>query len=122
VARLSNRQHFELYGSDGVLLYDVDRKDDSWMVGRLRGARTGDKALSLIPVPEEMREGLDLSDPDAAVGSFLFAQLAKRFVSAIRSHRQESPSFLEGMKSQEVIDAVVQSAAEERWVSLPLPA
>ena len=121
VARMSNRQHFELYGSNGVLLYDVDRKDNSWIVGRLQGARVGDKALSPLPIPERLREGLDLSDPDAAVGSFLFAQLTKRFVNSIRGHRQESPSFLEGMKSQEVIDALVQSASTERWVPLPLP-
>ena len=63
-----------------------------------------------------MREGLDTRDLAAAVGSFLFAQLARRFVHGVRTRQPVTPSFLEGLRSQEVLDALVRSAAEERWV------
>jgi predicted dehydrogenase len=118
VAHLSNCHRFEFYGSDGILLYDADPKEGTWITGRLRGARVGDKALSVLPIPERLREGLDTSDLNAAVGTFLFAQLTRRFIDGIRTGRPMTPSFLEGLRSQEVIDALVRSAAEERWIQV----
>jgi predicted dehydrogenase len=118
VAYASNSHQFEFYGSDGVLLYDADPKEGTWISGRLRGAKAGDKKLTDLSIPERLQEGLDTKDLGAAVGNFLFAQLTRRFVAAIRTGQPMTPSFLEGLRSQEVIDALVQSAAEERWVGV----
>jgi predicted dehydrogenase len=118
VAYASNGHQFEFYGSDGVLLYDADPKEGTWISGRLRGAKAGDKKLTELPIPERLREGLDTKDLGAAVGNFLFAQLTRRFVAGIRTGQPVIPSFLEGLRSQEVIDALVQSAAEERWTNI----
>ena len=116
VAYASNCHRFEFYGSDGVLLYESDPKEGTWISGRLRGAKAGEKNLSELSIPERLREGLDTRDLASAVGNFLFAQLSRRFVNGIRTKQPVTPSFFEGMKSQEVIDALVQSAAENRWV------
>ena len=116
VAHASNSHRFEFYGSDGTLLYDADPKEGTWISGRLRGAKAGEKKLSTLPIPERLRDGLDTSDLGAAVGNFLFAQLTRRFIAGIREHRPVTPSFLEGLRSQQTIDALVQSAVEERWV------
>ena len=118
VAYASNYQRFEFYGSEGMLSYEADPKAGTWISGRLRGAKAGEKALSDLSIPDRLRQGLDTKDLTAAVGSFLFAQLAQRFVHGIRTHQPVTPSFLEGLRSQEVIDALVQSAAEERWVQI----
>jgi len=107
-----------LYGSGGVLVYEADPKAGTWITGRLRGAKAGEKILSEIPIPGRLREGLDTKDLNAAVGSFLFAQLARRFVHGIRTHQPVTPSFLEGWRSQQVIEALVRSAAEERWMQI----
>ena len=120
VAYASNCHRFEFYGSDGVLLYDADLKDGTWISGRLRGAKAGERKLSALPIPERLHEGLDTGDLGAAVGNFLFAQLTRRFVAGIRAQHPVTPSFLEGLRSQEVIDALVRSAAEERWVTVSL--
>jgi predicted dehydrogenase len=40
------------------------------------------------------------------------------FVSAIRQERDAVPSFYDGVRCQAVIDAVVQSATERRWVDV----
>ena len=118
VAYASNCHRFEFYGSNGMLLYDADPKEGTWISGRLRGAKAGEKKLTELPIPERLREGLDTSDLGAAVGNFLFAQLVRRFVAGIRTRQPITPSFLEGLRSQQVIDALVQSAAEERWVNV----
>ncbi len=116
VAYASNDQRFEFYGSDGMLVYDSDPKEGTWLTGRLRGAKAGEKTLAELPIPDRLRAGLDTSDLGAAVGKFLFAHLTRRFVEGIRSGRPITPGFLEGLRSQEVIDALVRSAAEQRWV------
>jgi predicted dehydrogenase len=84
----------------------------------VQGAKAGDKVLTELPIPERLREGLDRSDLGAAVGNFLFAQLAQRFIHGVRTGQPVTPSFFEGLKSQEMLDAIVQSAAEQRWVEL----
>jgi predicted dehydrogenase len=52
------------------------------------------------------------------VGNFLFAQLARRFIHGIRTGQPITPSFSEGVKSQQVLDAIVHSAAEQRWIEI----
>lgn len=118
VAHMSNGHRFEFYGSDGVLLYDSDPKEGTWITGRLRGAKAGENQLVSLPIPDRLREGLNTDDLNSAVGNFLFAQLVRRFVAGIRTKQPVTPSFLEGAHSQEVIDALVRSAVEERWVEV----
>lgn len=118
VAYVSNCQRLELYGSNGVLVYHADPKDGTWISGRVQGAKAGERVLTEMPIPERLREGLDLSDLGAAVGTFLFAHLARRFVHGVRTGQPVTPSFFEGVKPQEVLDAIVQSAAEQRWVAI----
>jgi predicted dehydrogenase len=61
--------------------------------------------------PRDPHEG----DPQQV---FRFDQ-AWEFVSAIREGRAAHPSFYEGMRAQAVADAILQSAAERRWVNVP---
>ena len=118
VAYGSNCHRIELYGSQGALVYHADPKDGTWLSGRVQGAKAGDKVLTEMPIPERLRDGLDTRDLGAAVGNFLFTHLAQRFIHGIRTGQPVTPSFFEGVKSQEVLDALVQSAAEQRWVEL----
>ncbi len=59
-------------------------------------------------------------DPDEGdpLQVFRFDQ-AWEFISAIREGRAAHPSFYEGMRAQAVADAIIQSAAERRWVDVP---
>jgi predicted dehydrogenase len=118
VAYGSNCHRLELYGSNGALVYHADPKDGTWLSGRVQGAKAGEKVLTELPIPERLRAGLDTSDLGAAVGNFLFAHLAQRFIQGVRTGQPVTPSFFEGVKSQEVLDAIVQSAAEQRWVAM----
>ena len=118
VARYSNYQTLDVFGSDGMLRLAIDRKDSNWMVGRLWGARGADAAAELLPIPERLTQGLDRLDPKQAAGEFLFANLTRRFAQWIRAGEPTIPSFRDGLEAQKVLDALLKSVAEERWVEV----
>jgi predicted dehydrogenase len=39
-------------------------------------------------------------------------------VQAIRENTQSTPNFLDGLKAQKVIDAILKSNDEERWINM----
>jgi predicted dehydrogenase len=43
------------------------------------------------------------------------------FLECVVKDRERSPSFYDGVKAQEILEATYISSKEERWVSLPLP-
>ncbi|MGH7828784.1 MAG: hypothetical protein ACREP8_01280, partial [Candidatus Binatia bacterium] len=90
----------------------------AWLVGRLWGAQRLNSARELLPIPERLTEGLDLSDPNRAAGEFLFANLTRRFVHAIERGEPASPSFREGLEAQKVLTAVSKSVERESWVAV----
>ena len=118
VAHASNYQRIELFGSEGMLEYDSDMRDGTWISGRVRGAKAGEQTFSELPIPDRLRDGLDTSDLGMAIGNFLFARLTRQFIHGIRTGQAVTPSFLEGLRSQQVIDALLLSAAEGRRVQV----
>jgi len=98
VAYGSNCHRIELYGSHGALVYHADPKDGTWISGHVQGAKAGDKVLTEMPIPERLRDGLDTHDLGAAVGNFLFAHLAQRFIHSIRTGQPVTPSFFEALR------------------------
>jgi predicted dehydrogenase len=80
---------------------------------RLWGARRGEFSLSELPVPERLRGG---SVPG---GHFLVqptAMLLRAWATAIRENVPGSPSFADGVKTQELIDGVLRSSQQGRWI------
>jgi predicted dehydrogenase len=74
------------------------------------------------PVPEEFlkRPGSPRNPQEGdPLQVFRFDQ-AWEFVSAIGEGRDCRPSFYEGMQAQAVADAILQAAAERRWVDVPI--
>ena len=57
--------------------------------------------------------------PDAKAQDQAYVDLASELVSAIREDRPAVPSFDEGLRAQLVLDALVEAAAERRWVGIP---
>jgi len=118
VAKKSNYQSLEVYGDDGMLRFMFDRNIPGWITGQLWGARGATKSPELLEIPERYTSGLDLSEPDRAQGEFIFAHVTREFVNAIRRGIEASPSFVEGLAAQRVLDAALKSAEEERWITL----
>ncbi len=118
VARGSLFQTIRIFGSDGALGLDIDRKGPDWVIGKLSGARGANARFAPLPIPERLVEGLNLSDPARVAGEFIFSHLTRRFAHAIRTGEEATPSFREGLEAQRVVDAVLRSIERERWESV----
>jgi len=114
-------QHIVLHGEQGTLEMSF-RLMGSEGGAIIRGARHDSKRFEEIAVPDEMWGDVDRSDFLSSLfsGVFLTQPVGDRlFVDAILEGRQVSPSFYDGLKAQEVIEAALRSDAEGRRVSVP---
>ena len=116
VARGNIFQSIRIFGSEGVLRADIDRKNPDWVVGKLWGARGANSHIEPLPVPERLTQGLDLSDPRRTAAEFIFSNITRRFARGIRTGEPAVPSFREGLEAQRVIEAVLRSVEEGSWV------
>ncbi|MFC1979216.1 Gfo/Idh/MocA family protein, partial [Chloroflexota bacterium] len=108
-AVLGKGNRLEVYGSEGTLI------SERWKLetpGRLLGGRKGDSSLSELPL------GIPDVPPSDRPQLRAFAAVARRLIKSIRQGTPMSPDFSDGVKSQEVIDAIRQSAVENRWVTV----
>ena len=124
-------QRVEVYGSKGSLLYDQatpfelrvcvgQEMLDLWSGYGLYDARYGlhrrEEPLPVVPVPTEILDAIPGADQRRLMRTFV-----PDFVDAIRGReRPHLPTFYDGMRAQEVLDAALLSVAERRWVDLPL--
>jgi len=93
-----------LSGSEGLLTVRS---------GRLIGARRRDGLAAELPIPERLSGNL----PE--FGHFLIRPtvlLTRRWIHAIRTGEPASPSFADGAKVQEILDGVVRSSQQGRWI------
>jgi predicted dehydrogenase len=97
-------EQITLSGADGTLLL----RD-----GVLLGARRGDFSLTELPIPERLMGGL------VPGGHFLVQPttlLLRAWGQAIRDGLPVSPSFADGMKTQELLDGALRSSQQGRWI------
>lgn len=117
VTRFGTGERMEFYGTNGTLVIDHD--------GRLHGARAGDERLQLLTIPVRYTGGPSSDDPRLRP----FVTLATDFVQAVRQSKKAgrppgqeiAPSFTDGYKVQQVIEAARQANETNCWVSLPPP-
>ena len=84
----------------------------------IRAVRKGDATFVTLPVPAEFLSGG--VDPANLFDPYVKQSAGPRlFIDAIVEDRAAEPDFGVGVRVQEVVDAALQSHAEERWVSLP---
>jgi predicted dehydrogenase len=113
-----NEQTLEAYGTEGALLYRLDRETPRWWRGELRH---GGKGASSAPVkvPAGLPKSAGEGDAMEVVGKTTIAPLVKRFLAAARKGQSASPSFEDGLRAQVVLDAVLDSIASGgRMVSI----
>ena len=105
VSGVPGESSFEAYGSDGTLKLGTDDK--------LIGGRGEDKEASEIPIPDRLKL-------PKAEGDFLlppFIRLVQEFLRGIKEKTKVAPSLYDGVKHQAVIDAILLSHKERRWVA-----
>jgi len=88
----------EIYGEEGTIIYHA-KGDEIW------GARKGDKELAPLPIPADLAYEW---------------QVESDFVKAVKGQKVEGvPTFLDGVKNMEYLEAVYTSGKEGRAVELP---
>ncbi|HWV36581.1 MAG TPA: Gfo/Idh/MocA family oxidoreductase [Thermomicrobiales bacterium] len=94
-------------GSEGMLIIEGDNE--------LFGARTRDMGLRELSIPERLTPRLPEFSHRLTRPTIL---LMRDWVKAIREGQGAtfSPSFEDGTKVQEIIDAVIRSGAQDRWI------
>jgi len=104
----------EVNGSLGSAVYRL-REPNTLLLGK-----TGDD-LKPVEVPAEFLtpEGSPRSTSEGDPATIFRYDLMWEFVSAIVAGRDAVPSFYDGLRSQIVADAVLQSHAERRWIDIP---
>ena len=117
-ARGTTEQTLEAYGTDGALQYRLDRETPRWWRGELRAAPKG-SGFAPVKTPAGLPKSAGEGDALEVVGRTTIAPLVKRFLAATRKGESPSPSFEDGMRSQAVLDAVLESIASGgRMVSI----
>jgi predicted dehydrogenase len=104
----------EINGSTGSAVYRLHEPNVI-----LRGSSGHD--LAPVDVPEEFLKpaGSPRNPRDGKPATVFRYDLAWEFVSAIVEGRPAVPSFLDGLRAQQVADAVLKSYSERRWIDLP---
>ncbi len=103
-------RRIELYGSEGSATVDGDEVRGS---ARVYVARRGDAAPSEVTLPPTQRPAAVRESAVPIFGAMIHALL-----SAIESGSEVGPSFEDGLRCQEVLDAARLSAAEGRSVEV----
>ncbi|MGH2459684.1 MAG: Gfo/Idh/MocA family protein [Chloroflexota bacterium] len=112
LARVADReveQRIVVHGSEGSL-----EASYSALGTEVRGTRDGDAAFRVLPIPDELWGDADRTNPLAVLKSLPVGD--RQMIDAILADRPVTPSFYDGMKTQEVIDAALRSDREGRWV------
>lgn len=81
--------------------------------GRLLGARIGDFSMNELPIPDRLLGGL------IPGGHYLVQPttlLLRAWARAMRDGVPASPSFADGVKTQELIDGALRSSQQGRWI------
>jgi predicted dehydrogenase len=108
VAHYGGTNQVEIHGERGSLL--LDHADRLW------GKQVGG-AVEELTVPDPLEGALDLPN---SIWARSFAHLAQELVTALREGRtpQRGATFRDGLRCQQVLDAVRRSHAEERWIAI----
>jgi predicted dehydrogenase len=110
VARHPQGSRTEIHGEAGSLILDAD--------DRLWGRRAGESDVTELTVPDPNR---DLARVEKNVWAVSFVGLARHAVECIRAGKQaeQGATFYDGLRAQQVMDAIRESWQARRWVEVP---
>jgi predicted dehydrogenase len=109
-----------LHGEDGALELNASTSDGA----EIRGARRGEDEYQTLQIPDSLWGHLGETAPylGRILDVFTTQSVGDRlFIDSILENRTVTPSFYDGLKAQEVIDAALQSHETGRWMSVGQP-
>lgn len=106
-------EQITLSGSEGMLETHLclgGDEEEMW----IRGVRQGEPLLRKLAIPAEFLGGVNPTDPFEVLVKHPVGP--RHFVDAILHDLPVSPSFYDGLKVQEIVDAAITSADAGCWV------
>jgi predicted dehydrogenase len=103
-------QRITLHGESGTL-----EAKATFTSAEIYGIRDDEKDFHLLPVPIRLHEDIDEENPFQIRSQFSGVYL---FIDSIHKDNPITPSFYDGLKAQEVIEAAKESHNKGKWVSL----
>jgi predicted dehydrogenase len=117
VTRGVNEQNFEVFGTDGTLVYRSQRELPRWFEGELRAA-DGGGALQPVALTAVQDASVATGDQMEIIGKTLIAPLVARLLEGIRTGSTPSPSLEDGVRAQAVLDAVLVAGSRGGWTAV----
>ncbi len=116
-----NYQRFEINGSRGSLLFNLERLNELEFYSLDTSPET--QGFTLINATDSVHPDADSFWP---VGHLIgygdtFTIMVKDLIQAIAEKKEVSPNFLDGIAAQRVLDAVEESIRREKWIKVSSP-
>lgn len=114
-----NYLRLEIFGSQGSLSFNLERLNElEYFSG---GDSAGEQGFRTILATEGAHPEINAWWPPGHIIGWehTFIHEVKDLLFAIADRRPVAPDFYDGYRCQQVLDAVVQSAADGRWASIP---
>lgn len=108
-----NYQRIEIYGDQGALVYRWE--DTDHLKASIGPAFVNEAQWASIPIPDRFKA---ISGEKSS--KYNFTQNLKNFIQSIIDDREMQPNFQDGLRNQEILEAVEISARDHRWIDLPL--
>ncbi|MBN2289043.1 MAG: Gfo/Idh/MocA family oxidoreductase [Candidatus Glassbacteria bacterium] len=114
-----NFLRLELFGSEGSLVFNLERLNELEYYSR--GDEETEQGFRSILVTESVHPYLKAWWPPGHIIGWehTFIHEIGDLLLAIANHEDVKPDFYDGLRCQQVMDAVGQSAEQGRWVAVP---
>lgn len=113
-----NRLAVEVNGSKGSLRWDLERLNELEVYTAGDGGAAGFRNVMVTEASHPYAGAW--WPPGHVLGwEHTFVHQYYEFLKGIAEQRQPAPSFLDGLRNHEVLDAVAQAAVEKRWIEVP---
>jgi len=113
-----NHNRFEVNGSKGSVVFNLERMNELeyYNVDDPEGLQ----GFRLIQATDSSHPYMQAWWPPAHIIGYehTFIHQVYNLIQAIAHDKMPSPSFVDGVKCQEVLDAVVRSIQEKRWIKI----
>jgi predicted dehydrogenase len=113
-----NRLFIEIYGTKSSLVWNGEQPDELW-IGQ-RNLPNGHVIKDPVLLNEKARSYADLPGGHSEGYDDTFKQVFRRFYRTVADRRAEVeyPTFADGLRQLEILDAVLESSRSQAWVNL----